>query len=154
MNGTTLKAIRQHLFFSLEEAARMVGSVSPQGWSRWEGGLKPVPKDAALSMRDLVKKSQQMNERLSMAIQEARANNEGDLSDFVLITYITLDDWMTQYQAEPIDWRLHCSLVAKFAAFYPNCRLVPFNSIEYSKWLNGKADNSAMRAQWAAGLNL
>lgn len=147
MTPATLQALRRLLFFSTEEAAAMIGGVSPRSWQYWERGERRIPEDVAAAMRWL-------SEWRTQAISSAHDRIEALLADrgeAALVWYPSIDDWLTLPGREPVMWRPQQSVCAALLAEFTGCvTLVAFDGRDYAAWLAGRADNEAMRAQWAA----
>lgn len=60
---------------------------------------------------------------------------------------------MMDWPGEPALWRPQQSVCAALAGEYPRVVLVPFDAASYAAWLEGRADDEALRAAWA-GLSL
>lgn len=140
MNGKTLQALRGFLFFTVPEAARMIGAVQERSWRRWEYDGAPVPADVQETILQLIEARSLMLSNAKVEIAKA-----GE-SDVLLTYYENIDDWLEA----PIMWRVHCSAMAKLASLGKNIKLVAFDSVNYKNWLGEKEDNQGNRAAWAA----
>lgn len=149
MTPATLQALRRLLFFSVDEAAAMIGGVSPRSWQYWERGERTIPADVVSTVNALCAWRAKAIASAESTLSE-RKRKHGHDADFVLIWYQTLDDWLTLSDREPILWRPQCSVVAELAA-RSGSRLVAFDSNAYAAWLENRKDSEAMRAAWAAG---
>lgn len=149
MNGTTLKALRLALGFTQEEAANMIGAVSMRTWRYWEDEGRTIPADVKANMRELIffKKTLVDNAVLQIA-QMIEA--QGAPERVAITYYATLDAWMTQDGALPMQWKPHCMAMGAVAEHYDFVNLIAFDAIQYQAWLGAQSDNSALRAQWAA----
>jgi hypothetical protein len=145
MNHSELEAARRLLFFSLAEAAALLGGVSEQAWRRWEAGSRPIPPDVVEAVESLMI---WRDSALSESLKQIEA--APDATRCALIWYSTLDDWDTLPDSEPILWRPHQSVVAQLASMTPDrTRLVAFDLSAYHAWLGSRADSSVLRSQWA-----
>ncbi|MDP3819209.1 MAG: DUF1870 family protein [Methylotenera sp.] len=149
MNGTTLKALRLALGFTQEEASNMIGAVSIRTWRYWEDEGRTIPLDVKVSMRELGRFKQKLIFETSAQI-DLMIENHGQPEIINITYYATLDAWMTQAEALPIQWKPHGMAIATIAEKYTFVSLIAFDAVKYQAWLNNKSDNSSMRAQWAA----
>lgn len=146
MKSPEVEALRRLLFFSVPEAAALVGGVSEQAWRRWEAGSRAVPADVAHRLRGL---ADWRRAAIDAAARQIGAAPEG--TAVALIWYGILDDWATTPGREPELWRPQQSVVAALAGRFPDrCALVEFNGCAYAAWLGGRQDNETTRAEWAA----
>lgn len=148
MNGTTLKALRLALGFTQEEASNMIGAVSMRTWRYWEDEGRTIPADVIASVRELIKFKQMLIEN-SVAQIEQMIDAMGD-AEIAITYYSTLDAWMTQDGAQPVQWKPHCMAMGTLAEKYSAIKLIAFDAVKYQEWLGSKKDSSAIRAQWAA----
>lgn len=150
MTPTTLQALRRLLFFNVEEAAALIGGVSPRSWQFWERGERTIPADVIETMsRLLVWRAEALSQY--KAALAALAARHGAPVTARLVWYQTADDWASVAVADPLLWRPHCSVAAEIAADY-GAELIPFDPPAYSAWLGKRKDSEAMRGQWAASL--
>lgn len=147
MNGQTLQALRGFLFFSVPEAARLIGQVQERSWRYWESNTFQIPEDITKRMLALVAFRQGLLDMINVQIDMIKAEH-GEPESVRLTYYATLEDWMTQQDADPISWRPHCSAMAEVAS--NGAILIRFDAVEYQAWLNGRKDDQSLRGQWAA----
>jgi hypothetical protein len=150
LTPATLQALRRLLFFSVDEAASMIGGVSPRSWQYWERGNRTIPEDVIKSIRGLCTWRAQALATAEKQIAELQARH-GPAAQVALLWYQSLDDWATLPGREPVQWRPQCSVVAELAARH-NARLVTFDGPAYAAWLGRRKDSEAMRGAWAAEL--
>jgi hypothetical protein len=150
MTPANLQALRRLLFFSVEEAALLIGNVSPRSWQYWERGERNIPDDVIATIERLCSWRAQAiaTADAQMAALQAR---HGPSSGAVLVWYQTLDDWATLPEREPLLWRPQCSVVAELAARH-GARLVAFDGPAYRKWLGSRKDSESLRGAWAAAI--
>ena len=148
MSPSTLQALRRLLFFSVEEAALLIGDVSPRSWQYWERGERNIPADVIATVERLCAWRAQAiaTAGAQMAALQAR---HGANSETVLVWYQTLDDWATLPGREPLLWRPQCSVVAELAARH-GATLVAFDGPGYRKWLGYRKDSEQLRGAWGA----
>lgn len=148
MTPTTLQALRRLLFFSVPEAATLIGQVTERSWRMWEVGERTIPEDVAGSIRGLC---QWRAQALAMAEKQIAAlkARHGAAPSVALLWYQTLDDWATLPGREPAQWRPQCSVVAQLAARHGG-RVVAFDGPAYAQWLGKRKDGEGMRAAWSA----
>lgn len=148
MTPATLQALRRLLFFSVEEAAALIGGVSPRSWQYWERGERPIPADVIEVMHRLTawRGSALAAARESMTAIQAR---HGPPESVRLVWYQTADDFATVAGFDPLLWRPHCSVVAELAAT-TSAELVTFDAPAYAAWLGKRKDSEALRGAWAA----
>lgn len=146
MTPATLQALRRLLFFSIEEAALLVGRASARSWQYWERGERSIPGDVSKTVLALVRWRDQA---LAATRKQIAAMPPG--AKLALVWYNTLDDWATVEGREPEYWRPQCSVLAEVAAEF-NAALIRFDAPAYRAWLGNRKDTEAMRGAWAASL--
>lgn len=154
MNATDLQALRRLLFFNVPEAAAMISGTSERAWKHWEAGARPVPDDVALALRALADWREDAIDTALSAIEEGERAAEADGANddqsetarLRFVYYTRAVDWL----GEPSHWRPHQSACAALVAIDDRVALVPFDSVEYARWLANRADNETMRGRWAA----
>lgn len=151
MNGATLKALRSLLFFTQDEAAVLVGGVSTRSWQYWEVNQRPIPQDVIDKINYLVRWRQTAIEQGILALKSMLDSIPpgGEAEPVSIITYGSIEDWMTLPDREPAFWRPHCSVVAELVGSFAG-RSVVFNGLAYRAWLGNRKDNESMRSAWAA----
>lgn len=145
MTPATLQALRRLLFFSVDEAAAMIGGVSPRSWQFWERGDRTIPDDVIATLRRLCAWRQKAIAAGSVQMAKAPVGTE-----LVLIWYGSLDDWTSMSDREPELWRPHCSVAAELAARH-SAILVTFDGPAYAAWIGQRVDSETLRGAWAAG---
>lgn len=150
MTPATLQALRRLLFFSVEEAAVLIGDVSPRSWQYWERGERNIPADVIDTIERLCAWRAQAIATADAQMAELQASH-GVHGKAVLVWYQMLDDWITLPENEPQHWRPQCSVVAELAARH-GARLVTFDGPAYAAWLGNRKDSERMRAAWAASI--
>lgn len=148
MTPATLQALRRLLFFSVDEAATLIGGVSPRSWQFWERGDRTIPDDVIESIRSLCEWRAQALAAAEKQIAALQARH-GPAASVALLWYQSLDDWATLPGREPAQWRPQCSVVAELAARH-GARLVAFDGPAYAQWLGQRKDSETMRASWGA----
>ncbi len=168
MSPIQLKAIRQLLFFSIEEAAGLVAAtpekpngVHPALWMDWEQGKKRIPEHIEDTLVDLLDfrlaAIETATEKLHGGDEDddeseyEEEDDEDDQPSLVAIWYEQLDDFMTLPGYTEILWRPQCSVVAELIATF-GADAVTFDGDAYDAWLGQRKDSEAMRAQWAASV--
>lgn len=149
MKSFEIEALRRLLFFSVPEAAALIGGVSEQAWRRWEAGSRAVPDDISNRLWSLAVWRDSAIYAARHQVQDAPAE-----AVVALIWYATLDDWASLPGREPALWRPQQSAVAALSAELSGLVvLVPFDGLAYAAWLAGRPDNETARSQWAAEMN-
>ena len=148
MTPATLQALRRLLFFSVDEAAAMIGGVSPRSWQFWERGDRTIPQDVIDTLQHLY--AWQEKAIVAGSAQIAKAPQGSDLA---LIWYGSADDWTSMPDRAPMYWRPHCSAAAQLAARH-GAQLVAFDAPAYAAWLGQRTDTETKRGEWAAGISL
>lgn len=148
MTPATLQALRRLLFFTVEEAAALIGGVSPRSWQFWERGERTIPADVIETIHRLLAWRAQALATATDALAEMQARH-GPPESFRLVWYQTPDDWATVPGFNPLLWRPHCSVAAELAANH-GAELVAFDGPAYAVWLGKRKDSEAMRGAWAA----
>jgi hypothetical protein len=145
MNGSTLKALRSLLFFTQDEAATLIGGVSTRSWNYWEVDQRTIPQDVIDKITFLINWRKQAIERSTLALKDMFANvPEGvAVEPISIITYASVEDWMTLPNREPVFWKPHCSVTAELVASMTG-RLVIFDVSAYREWLGMRQDNESM----------
>lgn len=151
MTPATLQALRRLLFFSVEEAALLIGDVSPRSWQYWERGERNIPADVTATVERLCAWRAQAVASAEASIRDLQ-DRHGPQAASVLVWYQTLDEWATLPAREPLLWRPQCSVVAELAARY-SARLVAFDGPAYRLWLGSRKDGESMRGAWAASVS-
>lgn len=143
-----LEALRRLLFFSVPEAAVLIGGVAEQTWRRWEAGSRAVPDDVAQRVNDLVGWRD-----LAIGKVTDLINRSGG-AGAALVWYSSMDDWASLPGREPVLFRPHQSACATLLAARDGrphcCSLVVFNGPVYAAWLGGREDSETARSAWAA----
>lgn len=150
MTPATLQALRRLLFFSVEEAALLIGDVSPRSWQYWERGERNIPADVIETVQRLCAWRAQALAGAEAGIRDLQGRH-GPQAETVLVWYQTLDDWATLPEREPLLWRPQCSVIAELAS-RQGAGLVTFDGPAYSGWLGKRADTESARGAWAAHL--
>ena len=141
---TWLRAIRMHLFFSVPEAAEIIGGVGERYWRYMESGEKPIKEDIVEKFRSLCEwRNAEIHLRTS-AVYEMP-----DEQELVLVWHSTLDDWISMPDRDPELWRPECSIAAELCAVF-DATLIEFDLSAYKTWLKNSKDSEEMRKKWAA----
>ena len=148
MTPATLQALRRLLFFSVDEAAAMIGGVSPRSWQFWERGDRTIPQDVIDTLQHLCAWREK-----AIAAGSAQIAKAPQGSDLALIWYGSADDWASMPDRAPMYWRPHCSAAAQLAARH-GAQLVAFDAPAYAAWLGQRTDTETKRGEWAAGVIL
>lgn len=126
MTPATLRALRDLMFLTAEDAARLLAAgderpdgVQPRSWMAWERGEKPIPGDVAVRVRTAWAARQTIlaGERQRIADDDARFGAERIVT---AVYYQRPDRW----PGDPLSWRLHCSALAELAATDERVELV------------------------------
>jgi len=151
MNGPTLKALRNLLFFTMDEASHLIGNVQLRSWQYWEAGQRPIPADVIEKITSLAKWRGQAVTAGAQAIEGmlSQLPPDAEFDPIGLVSYASVEDWMTLPDREPVLWKPHCSVIAEMCACLP-VQVVIFDGPAYAKWLAGRDDNETMRSHWAA----
>jgi hypothetical protein len=159
MTPTSLKALRNLLFFTVQDAARLIAvspdqpeGVSDTAWQQWEDGSQPIPEFVVTRMNEL-------NDWRSMAL-DATADNirvqmkekGGTPESIFVIWYDRLEDWKSMPNREPVMWRLQQAVCAALLGMFSIVKLIPFDAQAYALWLAGREDSESLRAEWAGTL--
>ncbi len=121
MTNIQLKALRQLLFYTVDEAAELVaaspgrpGGVTGRTWRHWEDGRNPVPEHVATMILGYARwRQQQIDKFPAMQISPE------------LTWYDTPEEWATVSLVAPL-WRPHQSALAHLAATVPGVSLVAY----------------------------
>lgn len=148
MTPATLQALRRLLFFSVDEAASMIGGVSPRSWQFWERGERHIPTDVIDRLESLCAWRANAIDASTKQI-ESECAEHGAPEGIALVWYQTLDDWLTLAGRDPLMWRPQCSVAAEISARF-DAQIIAFDGPSYAKWLGTRKDSEAMRSAWAA----
>ena len=168
LSNIQLKAIRQLLFFTIEEAAAMVAATAekPQGvhpalWMDWEQGNKKIPDYIEDTLVDLLDFRLAAIETATEKLQQDGDEDEyedmdededdSDEPTLVAIWYDKVEDFTSLPGCDPILWKPQCSVVAELIGTF-GADAVPFNAKVYKEWLGNRKDTDSLRAQWAASV--
>lgn len=151
MNGSTLKALRSLLFYTQDEAAALIGEVSLRSWQYWEQGNRTIPADVVNKINYLVdwRKNAILrgNEALKQMLESLPKG--APIEPISIISYASVEDWMTLPDREPVFWKPHCSATAELVASMAG-RSIIFDAPAYRAWLGDRQDSESMRGAWAA----
>mgnify|MGYP001568647330 CR=1 FL=1 len=145
MTPTTLRALRQHLFFSVDDAAELIGEVSPRSWQYWESGGRPIPQD----VKDKIEAMCAWRDTSIRAAKNVLHGASGDPDGIALVWYSSPSDWASLPGRDALMWRPHCSVIAELCASF-GAVAVPFDPGAYLIWLGGRTDREDLRSTWAA----
>ncbi len=151
MSPTTLKALRQLLFFTAEEAARFIpaDAVSEQQWRSWELGEQTVPENVKQRILELVDWRTTAQAAMADAIRQ-QMMEKGVPESILVIWYDRLEDWQSLPNREASVWRVQQSVCASLAAMFQTLRLVAFDANAYRQWRGGREDSESTRTEWAS----
>jgi hypothetical protein len=138
MTPATLQALRRLLFYSVPEAATLIGSVTERSWRFWEEDQRTIPPDVIERIGQLVAWREQ---ELASTRHTFQAH-----PNVPLLWYVSAEDWLTLPGRELILWRPYCSVIAQLCA--EGAIVMAFNALSYAEWLNGRKDSDALRSQW------
>ena len=148
MTPATLQALRRLLFFSVDEAAAMIGGVSPRSWQFWERGDRTIPADVIAIVGNLCRWRSAAIDAAENQIYDLKARHRNP-NGLTLVWYQTIGDWATLPGRDPLQWRPQCSVIAAIAASH-SAKLVAFDGAAYRAWLENRTDTESMRGAWAA----
>ena len=151
MIPVTLQALRRLLFFSVPEAATLIGQVTERSWRMWEHGERTIPQDVQQAIVDLCQWRAQALATAEKKIAEIQGRH-GPAASVALLWYQSLDDWATLPGREPAQWRPQCSVVAELVARH-DAQLVAFDGPAYRQWLGHRKDSEQLRGAWAASIS-
>lgn len=129
MNKTELESLRRLLFFSVSEAAELIGGVTPRSWQYWEQGKREIPCDVSVKIMRLVKWRKSVLDALRAEIARANMEQGGMPSAIELRWFETLDGWVQTPSPGgeprlPEYWRPHQSALAQILSEYSGAVLV------------------------------
>lgn len=153
MNYKHLAVARKKLAFSEDQAATMIGPaagfmLSAAQWRAMETGEFPLPEQLGAVVQQLLQWQERALTECTRQIADLQRMH-GKSSKVALIEYLSLDDWATLVDRDPLLWRPQCSVVHSMSKD-KRVRIVPFNGPAYAKWLKDRIDGEDMRAAWAA----
>lgn len=161
MNPIQLSAIRQLLFFSVEEAALLVAAtpdqkngIDPTVWRDWEAGKTPIPSYIEDVLIELLDYRLDAIEDASEPLDDNNSEDddqESDDANIVALWYSSLEDFTSLAGYDALYWRPQCSVVAELIATF-GADAVEFNKAAYQSWLGNKQDNEQERAGWAMSI--
>jgi hypothetical protein len=157
MTPTALQALRRLLFFTVQDAARLIASNQDQPqsvaegiWQQWENGTLPIPQEISERMKEL---SDWRSDALAATAENIRiqiTEKSGVPDSVFVIWYDTLEDWLSLPNREPVMWRLQQSVCASLMSMFSILRLVRFDPIAYHAWRDDREDAESLRAEWAS----
>lgn len=115
MTPATLQALRRLLFFSVDEAADLIGHVSPRSWQYWERGERTIPQDVADTLRFLVEWRAKAIETVESVTREQ--SRKRPIIEITSMWYATPEEWLATGRPE-IYWRPQQSATAALIAKY------------------------------------
>ena len=129
MNKTELEAMRRLLFFSVAEAAELIGDVTPRSWQYWERGKREIPQDVFEKIKLLGEWRQSAIEALRSEIARANREQGGMPSVIELRWFEAMEDWIKTPSPGgeprlPEYWRPHQSALAQILSEYGGAVLV------------------------------
>ncbi|MFN7834734.1 MAG: DUF1870 family protein [Burkholderiaceae bacterium] len=158
MNPVQLLAIRQLLFFSVEEAARWVAvtpsqpmGVEPALWRQWEDGSQALPAFVEEKLIDLLDFRLDAIEAATEPLDDEEEDEDDEEAPLVALWYGCLEDYTSLSGHEHVYWRPECSVVAELIATF-GADVVTFDRTRYQAWLerqSGLQDTQETRASWA-----
>lgn len=142
MKPIELKAARETLGLTVEEAAEHIGGVTRRSWLYFESGDRQIKADIADKVRALIDRRREVLE----SVQQQMLRAEGDFSGIAVIYYPT-----PEYCGSVLDWRFSQSLARELVATH-GAKLVKFDPGAYAEWLalGNNLDTEQHRAMWAA----
>lgn len=142
MTPTELRAARETIGLTVEEAAEHIGGVARRSWVYFESGERAVKADIAHKMRGLIERRREVLK----TVQEKMLHESSEMAGMAVIYYPS-----PEYCQSVLDWRFSQSLARELAASY-GAKLVRFNPTAYAEWLalGNNADTEQHRAMWAA----
>lgn len=159
MNGTELKTLRQSLFMSTAEAARLHG-VNERVYRYWESGAWAVPED----VRQRLEKLDEAADTIADNIADAITNRlEARLPPPALFVFACDEDLWTMTRKTIFNDYLHGIPASVYAAGIDRARqdikrsgervrIVTMDRDAYQAWLDaqGETDSGYNRSAWAA----
>jgi len=156
MSPIQLSAIRQLLFFSVQEAASLIAATQeePNGvsaalWSEWEAGKKRIPPYIEDTLVELLDYRLDAIEAASEPLDDE--DEEDHEANIVALWYSSIEDFTSLPGYDPLFWRPQCSVVAELIATF-GADAVEFDKTAYRHWLGDKEDNEPQRSNWAASI--
>jgi hypothetical protein len=157
MTPTTLQALRRLLFFTAQDAERLIAApflqapgASGETWRQWENGVSPVPEAVATRMLEL---NEWRSEALAATADNIRAliKEKGGMPESVfVIWYASLDDWLSLPGRDSSMWRPQQAVCASLLGLFGSVRLVRFDLPAYTAWRGEREDSDALRGEWAS----
>jgi len=153
LTAAELKTIRESCGLTVPDFASLVG-VDERTLRYWESG-KTAPKTA-----DIYDLLLGVNDRIEVcvaqAVQQVKAiiAAHGKPAEIALLRYReNADLWHYLPDWRPLPCTCHGAMLARtrsaLADLHVATKIVYLDVPRYVAWLNGRADNSALRAEWA-----
>ena len=95
----------------------MIGAVSIRTWRYWEDEGRTIPADVKSTMRELIAFKKTLRDNAILQIEQT-IKNQGMPERVAITYYATLDAWMTQDGALPMQWKPHCMAMGALAEHY------------------------------------
>lgn len=161
MNGAEFKTLREACGLSVPDMAKLAVSpktgepVGERTVRYWESGSFNVPVDVAQMLTNL---DAMLNHAAEQALEVWRdaVKKHGHGPDMVyLVRYRENEDlWKYRTDMKGLPATCHSALInrVRLALWSVGCatKIVWMEPGEYSKWLGGRKDSEALRAEWAA----
>lgn len=142
MTPIELRAARETLGLTLEEAAEHIGGVTRRSWVYFESGDRTIKADIADKITALLARRREVLQ----AVQQKMLHESAEMAGMAVIYYPT-----PEHCQSVLDWRFSQSLARELAATH-GAKLVKFDPAAYAEWLalGNNIDNEQHRAMWAA----
>jgi hypothetical protein len=157
MTPTTLQALRRLLFFTIQDAERLIAGpvnqtpeASGETWQGWENGDQIVPASIAARILEL---SEWRSTALAATADNIRAliKEKGGVPESVfVIWYDSLVDWLSLPDRDPALWRPQQAVCASLMGLFGIVRLVSFDLPAYTAWRGEREDSDSLRGEWAS----
>jgi len=151
MNHVELEATRRLLFYSVEEAAQVIGNVTPEKWLNWESGKVPIPGKVEDLILDVLEEYL-FHLESHIAEFEDKIHNQGAKS--VALVWYSFEDYLSRpdskFNLSPEFWRPQHAICAQLKMAYPDfVHIVKFDVVKYKKWLGTRNDSDESRGEWS-----
>ena len=152
MHAAELKTLRESVGLSINELARMAGA-QDHSVRNWESGKTGAPENVS-SLLTALDRMLSISVDAALSFARDRINTDGKPTDIVLLRYKTdADLWQYQPDFEGLPVSVHTAMLkrarAALADLHVRTSIVEMDTGLYKQWLNGRADNTELRTEWA-----
>ncbi|MDR0587945.1 MAG: YdiL family protein [Burkholderiales bacterium] len=150
MQALKFKLARESLFYSVEEAATLVGKVDVAIWRAWEEGNAPIPESVHEKMIDLIGWRRSIMVKFFERGKEDIAQGVKPGSKlYVTFWYERQEDFIREQNMEAIYHRPMQSAFSEIGILMQHeVALIPYDEDEFTRFLDGRERTREIREEW------